>query len=77
MSDTRTEPLLRLVDDSMPPLYEGRVEVESGVMVEAPGMPAACFAIATAFCAGSWYSPPCAPQPEWAAMSSSATIFSG
>ena len=28
MSDPRTEPLLRLVDDSMKPLYEGRVEVE-------------------------------------------------
>ena len=41
MSDARTEPLLRLVDDSMKPLYEGRVEVVSGVMVEATGVPAA------------------------------------
>jgi len=41
VSDTRTEPLLRLVDDSMKPLYEGRVEVVSGVMVEAVGVPAA------------------------------------
>ena len=41
MSATRTEPLLRLVDDSMKPLYEGRVEVVSGVMVEAVGVPAA------------------------------------
>ena len=41
MSDVRTEPLLRLVDDSIKPLYEGRVEVVSGVMVEAAGMPAA------------------------------------
>ena len=41
MSDAPTESLLRLVDDSMKPLYEGRVEVVSGVMVEAAGVPAA------------------------------------
>ena len=41
MNETRTESLLRLVDDSMKPLFEGRVEVVSGVMVEAAGVPAA------------------------------------
>jgi len=41
VSNRHTEPLLRLVDDSMKPLYEGRVEVVSGVMVEAAGVPAA------------------------------------
>lgn len=41
MSDSRAETLLRLVDDSTKPLYEGRVEVVSGVMVEAAGVPAA------------------------------------
>lgn len=37
----RTDSLLRLVDDAVSPLYEGRVEVVSGVMVEATGVPAA------------------------------------
>lgn len=41
MNKDRTESLLRLVDDSMKPLFEGRVEVVSGVMVEAAGVPAA------------------------------------
>jgi len=41
VSNIHTAPLLRLVEDSIQPLYEGRVEVVSGVMVEATGVPAA------------------------------------
>ena len=41
MSNVQTESLLRLVEDTIKPLYEGRVEVVSGVMVEATGVPAA------------------------------------
>ena len=41
MNELRTDTLLRLVEDTIQPLYEGRVEVVSGVMVEATGVPAA------------------------------------
>ncbi|MDE0891225.1 MAG: FliI/YscN family ATPase [Planctomycetota bacterium] len=41
MSNVETSTLLRLAEETVKPLYEGRVEVVSGVMVEAAGVPAA------------------------------------